>query len=106
VRRVVDSAADLYWGSGICDDVPALSWFLAAGLVPLALGMTALGAVPVFLVLAGVLFTCYVAPLALLVGAALAARRDRAVRLRSGGRDHSPDSATTRPDATASCRAR
>jgi uncharacterized BrkB/YihY/UPF0761 family membrane protein len=45
VRRVVDSAADLYWGSGVCDDVPALSWFLAAGLVPLALGMTALATV-------------------------------------------------------------
>ncbi|MEA2178237.1 MAG: Virulence factor BrkB [Solirubrobacteraceae bacterium] len=42
LRRVVDGISDLYWGSGICDDVPALSWFLMAALVPLALGMTAL----------------------------------------------------------------
>jgi uncharacterized BrkB/YihY/UPF0761 family membrane protein len=41
-RRVVDGAVDLYWGSGICDDVPALAWYLAVSLVPLALGMTAL----------------------------------------------------------------
>jgi len=31
----------LYWGSGVVDDVPALSWFLVEALVPLALGMTA-----------------------------------------------------------------
>lgn len=42
VRRLPASARELYWGSGICDDVPALSWFLAIALVPLALGMTAL----------------------------------------------------------------
>jgi uncharacterized BrkB/YihY/UPF0761 family membrane protein len=41
-RRAVDRAIDLYWGSGVCDDVPALSWFLMAALVPLALGTTAL----------------------------------------------------------------
>jgi uncharacterized BrkB/YihY/UPF0761 family membrane protein len=41
-RRVAASAVDLYWGSGICDDVPALAWFLLSALVPLALGMTAL----------------------------------------------------------------
>lgn len=35
----------LYWGTGICDDVPALAWFLLASLVPLALGLTALAAV-------------------------------------------------------------
>jgi uncharacterized BrkB/YihY/UPF0761 family membrane protein len=35
----------LYWGSGLCDDVPALAWFLLASLVPLALGLTALAAV-------------------------------------------------------------
>ena len=41
-RRAIDGAFDLYWGSGVCDDVPALAWFLVAALVPLALGTTAL----------------------------------------------------------------
>jgi uncharacterized BrkB/YihY/UPF0761 family membrane protein len=41
-RRVLDAISALYWGSGVCDDVPALSWFLMAAVVPLALGMTAL----------------------------------------------------------------
>ena len=39
--RAPRAAVDLYWGTGVCDDVPALAWFLAAGLVPLALGLTA-----------------------------------------------------------------
>jgi len=38
-------AFDLYWGSGLCDDVPALSWFLVSALVPLALGLTALASI-------------------------------------------------------------
>ncbi len=42
VRRAGREAGSLYWGSGICDDVPALAWFLASSLVPLALGLTAL----------------------------------------------------------------
>jgi uncharacterized BrkB/YihY/UPF0761 family membrane protein len=42
VRRLAGAAVELYWGTGLCDDVPALSWFLAVALVPLALGMTAL----------------------------------------------------------------
>jgi membrane protein len=37
--------AGLYWESGLCDDVPALAWFLLASLVPLTLGLTALAAV-------------------------------------------------------------
>jgi uncharacterized BrkB/YihY/UPF0761 family membrane protein len=41
-RRLVSSAIDLYWGSGVVDDVPALAWFLLSALVPLALGLTAL----------------------------------------------------------------
>jgi uncharacterized BrkB/YihY/UPF0761 family membrane protein len=44
-RRLVADAVELYWGDGLCDDVPALSWFLAVALVPLALGMTALASV-------------------------------------------------------------
>src|SRR4029078_5406375 len=31
-----------YWGSGLCDDVPALAWTLVVTLVPLALGSGAL----------------------------------------------------------------
>ncbi len=45
LRRVVKGAIELYWGSGVCDDVPALSWFLISALVPLALGLTALASV-------------------------------------------------------------
>jgi uncharacterized BrkB/YihY/UPF0761 family membrane protein len=44
-RRLAADPAELYWGTGLCDDVPALSWFLAVALVPLALGMTALASV-------------------------------------------------------------
>jgi hypothetical protein len=44
VRRTWGEFAALYWGSGLCDDVPALAWFLLASLVPLALGLTALTA--------------------------------------------------------------
>jgi uncharacterized BrkB/YihY/UPF0761 family membrane protein len=45
IRRTWREFAALYWGSGLCDDVPALAWFLLASLVPLALGLTALAAV-------------------------------------------------------------
>jgi uncharacterized BrkB/YihY/UPF0761 family membrane protein len=44
-RRLAADAVELYWGTGLCDDVPALSWFLAVALVPLALGMTALASI-------------------------------------------------------------
>jgi uncharacterized BrkB/YihY/UPF0761 family membrane protein len=36
---------DLYWDSGVGDDVPALAWFLLASLVPLALGITAIATI-------------------------------------------------------------
>jgi uncharacterized BrkB/YihY/UPF0761 family membrane protein len=45
LRRYLSGAIDLYWGSGVSDDVPALAWFLVGGLVPLALGITALASV-------------------------------------------------------------
>jgi uncharacterized BrkB/YihY/UPF0761 family membrane protein len=45
VRRLVRELADLYWASGLSNDVPALAWFLLVSLVPLALGLTALAAV-------------------------------------------------------------
>lgn len=44
MRRAWREFSSLYWGSGLCDDVPALSWFLLASLVPLTLGLTALAA--------------------------------------------------------------
>jgi uncharacterized BrkB/YihY/UPF0761 family membrane protein len=42
LRRVGAEFASLYWGSGLCNDVPALAWYLLVSLVPLALGVTAL----------------------------------------------------------------
>ena len=45
IARAWREFAGLYWGSGLCDDVPALSWFLIVSLVPLALGLTALAAI-------------------------------------------------------------
>jgi uncharacterized BrkB/YihY/UPF0761 family membrane protein len=44
VRRAWLEFSTLYWGSGLCDDVPALAWFLLVSLVPLTLGLTALAA--------------------------------------------------------------
>lgn len=44
-RRAGGEAVDLYWGSGLCDDAPALAWFLVSALVPLALGLTALASI-------------------------------------------------------------
>jgi uncharacterized BrkB/YihY/UPF0761 family membrane protein len=44
VRRAWGDFSALYWGSGICDDVPALAWFLLVSLLPLTLGLTALAA--------------------------------------------------------------
>lgn len=44
MRRAWGEFSALYWGSGLCDDVPALAWFLLVSLIPLALGLTALAA--------------------------------------------------------------
>ena len=44
-RRALREFTSLYWESGLCDDVPAMAWFLASSLVPLALGLTALATV-------------------------------------------------------------
>jgi uncharacterized BrkB/YihY/UPF0761 family membrane protein len=43
-RRAWAEFSALYWGSGLCDDVPALAWFLLVSLIPLTLGLTALAA--------------------------------------------------------------
>ncbi len=45
VRRAAKRAVDFYWGSGLCDDVPALAWYLVGACVPLTLGITALAAI-------------------------------------------------------------
>ncbi len=45
VKRAPRELMNLYWGSGVSGDVPALAWFLLSSLVPLALGVTALAAV-------------------------------------------------------------
>ena len=45
VRRIAHEIDRFYWGSGLCDDVPALAWFLVVMLVPLALGLGALATV-------------------------------------------------------------
>ncbi|MGO9974862.1 MAG: hypothetical protein ACLP01_19080 [Solirubrobacteraceae bacterium] len=118
VKRAPRELMNLYWGSGVSGDVPALAWSLLSSLVPLALGVTALAAVvlgdyahaqqlaarmadvleaqaaqsrglaagyylrlvagrtPVelFLMLAGVLFTCYLASTGLLLGVGVTTR--------------------------------
>jgi hypothetical protein len=45
LRRVGREIGRFYWGSGLCDDVPALAWTLMITLVPLALGLGALATV-------------------------------------------------------------
>src|SRR3954453_10291632 len=45
VRRIAHEVERFYWGSGLCDDVPAFAWFLVVLLVPLALGLGALATV-------------------------------------------------------------
>ena len=45
VRRALGEFVSLYFESGLVNDVPALSWFLATSLAPLALGLTALATV-------------------------------------------------------------
>jgi uncharacterized BrkB/YihY/UPF0761 family membrane protein len=45
VRRAAKRVKSFYWGSGLCDDVPALAWYLVAACVPLMLGIAALAAI-------------------------------------------------------------
>jgi uncharacterized BrkB/YihY/UPF0761 family membrane protein len=44
VRTVARRAFDFYWGTGIADDVPALTYYLVLSLAPVALGLAALEA--------------------------------------------------------------
>ncbi len=44
LRRVARRVESFYWGSGLCDDVPALAWYLVGACVPLTLGIAALAA--------------------------------------------------------------
>jgi uncharacterized BrkB/YihY/UPF0761 family membrane protein len=45
VRRAINGAYQLYWGSGVCDDVPAMAWFLVTACVPLSLGIVAVASI-------------------------------------------------------------
>ena len=42
LRRIVQRVDRFYWRSGLCDDVPALAWYLVGATVPLMLGIAAL----------------------------------------------------------------
>src|SRR3712207_6262705 len=44
MRRLAQRAFDFYWGQGIADDVPALTYYLLLSLAPFALGIAALEA--------------------------------------------------------------
>jgi YihY family inner membrane protein len=44
MRRAFDRAVHFYWGQGIADDVPALTYYLVLSLAPVALGLAALQA--------------------------------------------------------------
>ncbi len=44
LHRVAKRVESFYWGSGLCDDVPALAWYLVGACVPLTLGIAALAA--------------------------------------------------------------
>ena len=44
MRRLADRVYAFYWGEGIADDVPALTYYLVLSLAPFALGLAALEA--------------------------------------------------------------
>ena len=44
MRRALGRAIEFYWGQGIADDVPALTYYLVLSLAPVALGLAALQA--------------------------------------------------------------
>src|SRR4051794_31092707 len=44
MRRLAGRIFDFYWGQGIADDVPALTYYLLLSLAPFALGLAALEA--------------------------------------------------------------
>jgi len=44
LRNAATGVNRFYWGSGLCDDVPALAWYLVGACVPLMLGVAALAA--------------------------------------------------------------
>jgi len=45
IRRAADRVVQFYWGQGIADDVPALTYYLVLSLAPFALGVAALHAI-------------------------------------------------------------
>jgi YihY family inner membrane protein len=44
MRRLAGRTIDFYWGQGIADDVPAMTYYLVLSLAPVALGLAALQA--------------------------------------------------------------
>ena len=44
MRRAFQRIFDFYWGQGIADDVPALTYYLLLSLAPIALGLAAVQA--------------------------------------------------------------
>jgi uncharacterized BrkB/YihY/UPF0761 family membrane protein len=45
LRRAITRVYQFYWGSGLVDDVPAMSWFLVTATVPLSLGIVAVASI-------------------------------------------------------------
>lgn len=45
LKRAATRVIGFYWGSGLCDDVPALAWYLVGATVPLTLGIAAIAAI-------------------------------------------------------------
>jgi len=45
LRRAFARVYQLYWGSGLVDDVPAMAWFLVTACVPLSLGIVAVASI-------------------------------------------------------------
>ena len=45
LRRAITRVYQMYWGSGLVDDVPAMAWFLVTACVPLSLGIVAVASI-------------------------------------------------------------
>jgi uncharacterized BrkB/YihY/UPF0761 family membrane protein len=45
LRCAITRVYQFYWGSGLVDDVPAMSWFLVTATVPLSLGIVAVASI-------------------------------------------------------------
>ena len=45
LRRAITRVYQMYWSSGLVDDVPAMAWFLVTACVPLSLGIVAVASI-------------------------------------------------------------